>query len=162
MSVTIDIAVESPRWNGVPGAEAIVRTAVEAALADSGDDGVEVSIALADDATVRDLNLRWRGKDSATNVLSFPAPNAQADDSTFLGDIILAFETIEREAADEAKPLAHHVAHLAVHGTLHLLGYDHENDSDADAMERRERDILARIAVPDPYASGADKRTESA
>ena len=162
MSVTVEIAVESPRWSKVPGAEAAVRGAVEAVLAECGEDNAEVSIALAGDAQVRDLNLRWRGKDSATNVLSFPAPEAVPDGSRFLGDIVLAFETIEREAADEAKPLSHHVAHLAVHGTLHLLGYDHENDSDAAAMERRERDILARIGVPDPYASDADKRTEPA
>ena len=162
MSVTVEIAVESPRWSKLPGAEAAVRGAVEAALAECGEDNAEVSIALAGDAQVRDLNLRWRGKDSATNVLSFPAPETVPDKSRFLGDIVLAFETIEREAADEAKPLSHHVAHLAVHGTLHLLGYDHENDSDAAAMERRERDILARIGVPDPYASDADIRTEPA
>ena len=162
MSVTVEIAVESPRWSRLPAAEVAVRDAVEAALTDCGEDRAEVSIALADDAQIRDLNLRWRGKDSATNVLSFPAPETVPDKSRFLGDIVLAFETIEREAADEAKPLSHHVAHLAVHGTLHLLGYDHENDSDAAAMERRERDILARIGVPDPYASDADKRTEPA
>ncbi len=162
MSVTVEIAVESPRWSSLPAAAAAVRGAIEAALADCGQDNAEVSIALADDAQMRDLNLRWRGKDSTTNVLSFPAPEALPGEARFLGDIILAFETIEREAADEAKPLAHHVAHLAVHGTLHLLGYDHENDSDADAMERRERDILARLGVPDPYAPGAAKRTEPA
>jgi len=162
VSATVEIAVESPRWSVLPAAEAVVRGAVEAALVDCGEGHAEVSIVLADDAQIRDLNHRWRGKDSATNVLSFPAPDSPHDKARFLGDIILAFETIEREAADEAKPLAHHVAHLAVHGTLHLLGYDHENDSDADAMERRERDILARIGVPDPYASDAAKRTEPA
>lgn len=162
MSVTVEIAVESPRWEMLPAAEDVVRGAIEATLADCGEANTEVSVALADDAQIRELNRRWRGKDSATNVLSFPAPGQQPDGARFLGDIILAFETVEREAAEEAKPLAHHVAHLAVHGTLHLLGYDHENDSDGEAMERRERDILARIGIPDPYASGAARRTEPA
>jgi probable rRNA maturation factor len=162
MSATIEIAVESPRWDALPAAEDVVRRAIEAALNNCGQPDAEVSIALGDDAQIRELNRHWRGKDVATNVLSFPAPGMQPDEARFLGDIILAFETIEREAAEEARPLAHHVAHLAVHGTLHLLGYDHENDSDADVMERRERDILARIAVPDPYASGAARRTEPA
>jgi probable rRNA maturation factor len=162
MSATIEIAVESPRWDALPAAEDVVRRAIEAALSDCGQADAEVSIALADDAQIRELNRHWRGKDVATNVLSFPASGMQPDEVRFLGDIILAFETIEREAAEEARPLAHHVAHLAVHGTLHLLGYDHENDSDADAMERRERDILARIGVTDPYASGAARRTEPA
>lgn len=162
MSVAVEIAVESPRWETLPAAEDVVRGAIEAALADCGEANAEVSVALADDAQIRELNRHWRGKDSATNVLSFPAPGQQPDGARFLGDIILAFETVEREAAEEAKPLAHHVAHLAVHGTLHLLGYDHENDSDAEVMERRERDILARLGIPDPYASAAARRTEPA
>ncbi len=161
MSATIDIAIESERWSELPGAEAAVRSAIETALADCGQDNVEVSVALAGDEQIRALNRQWRGKDSATNVLSFPAPEGPAAEERFLGDVILAFETIEREAAAEAKPLTHHVAHLAVHGTLHLLGYDHENDSDAERMERRERDILARIGIPDPYTSTA-RRTEPA
>jgi probable rRNA maturation factor len=162
VSAIIEIAVESPRWEELSSAEDVVRGAIGATLTDCGEADVEVSVALADDTQIRELNRHWRGKDTATNVLSFPVPDTQPGETRFLGDIILAFETIEREAADEAKPLAHHVAHLAVHGTLHLLGYDHENDSDADAMERRERDILARIGVPDPYASGAARRTEPA
>jgi probable rRNA maturation factor len=161
VSATIDIAVESPRWDALSGAEAIVRGAIEAVLADCGEDDAEVSVALADDAQIRELNRHWRGKDSATNVLSFPAGDGPASEARFIGDIILAFETLEREALAEAKPLPHHLAHLAVHGTLHLLGYDHESDSDAERMERRERDILARIGIPDPYASPA-RRTEPA
>jgi probable rRNA maturation factor len=161
VSATIDIAVESPRWDALSGAEAIVRGAIEAVLADCGEDAAEVSVALADDAQIRELNRRWRGKDAATNVLSFPAADGPASEARFIGDIILAFETLEREALAEAKPLPHHLAHLAVHGTLHLLGYDHESDSDAERMERRERDILARIGIPDPYASPA-RRTEPA
>jgi len=161
VSVTIEIAIESARWSELPGAEAAVRGAIEAALADCGQDNAEVSVALAGDDRIRELNRQWRGKDSATNVLSFPAADGPATEPRFLGDVILAFETIEREAAAEAKPFAHHVAHLAAHGTLHLLGYDHENDSGAERMERRERDILARIGIPDPYTSTA-RRTEPA
>jgi probable rRNA maturation factor len=117
---------------------------------------------LADDARIRELNRRWRGQDKPTNVLSFPAPEGPPDDARFLGDIVLAFETVEQEARAEGKPLEHHLAHLAVHGALHLLGYDHERDSDADAMEQRERLILARLGIPDPYASAATRRTEPA
>lgn len=159
--MTIEIAIESARWNELSEAEAAVRSAIEAALADCGEENAEVSVALAGDERIRELNRQWRGKDSATNVLSFPAADGPAAEPRFLGDVILAFETIESEAAAEAKPLAHHVAHLAVHGTLHLLGYDHENDSDAERMERRERHILARIGIPDPYIS-TSRRTEPA
>ena len=162
MSAAIDISIESPRWAELPAAEETVRHAIEAALADCGADGTEVSVALVDDAKIQELNRSWRGKDAATNVLSFPAPEQPRGGPRFLGDVALAFETIGREADAEAKPLAHHVAHLAVHGVLHLLGFDHERDADAETMERRERDILARIGVPDPYAPAAAKRTEPA
>ncbi len=161
MSTKIDIAIESARWSELSSVETAVRGAIAAALAECGEKNAEVSVSLAGDHRIRELNRQWRGMDSATNVLSFPAPEGPAAERRFLGDLILAFETIEREAAAEAKPLAHHVAHLAVHGTLHLLGYDHENDSDADRMERHERDILARIGIPDPYISTA-RRTEPA
>src|SRR5690606_30774609 len=103
---------------------------------------------LADDTRIRDLNRTWRGQDKPTNVLSFPAPEGPPDDARFLGDIVLAFETVEHEARAEGKPLEHHLAHLAVHGALHLLGYDHERDSDANAMEQHERHILARLGIP--------------
>jgi len=109
---------------------------------------------LADDSAIKALNRDWRGKDAATNVLSFPAaaPGDGPGGSLYIGDVIIAYETVAREAEAERKPFGHHLAHLAVHGFLHLVGYDHENDRDANEMERLERRILARLAIPDPYA----------
>ena len=114
----------------------------------------EVSILLTDDAAVQVLNRDWRGVDKPTNVLSFPAegispPGAPA----LLGDVALAFETVAREAAAQGKPIEHHTRHLLVHGVLHLLGYDHVREEDAERMEERERKILARFGVSDPYAA---------
>jgi probable rRNA maturation factor len=96
------------------------------------------------------LNRHWRGTDAATNVLSFRAINVGGE-PPFIGDIVLAYETVAREARDEGKPFAHHVAHLTVHGFLHLNGYDHQSSEDADEMETLERKILQRLAIPDPY-----------
>ena len=116
----------------------------------------EVSVVLTDDAAIRALNRHWRQIDKPTNVLSFPAtrrgpmPNGMP---RLLGDIVIAYETIAREAAAEHKPLLHHLAHLAVHGFLHLVGYDHDSDEAADEMERLEAKILARLDVPDPYVA---------
>ena len=113
-----------------------------------------VTILLADDETVRDLNARFRGKDYATNVLSFPAP---PNPENHLGDVALAYGVCAREAAEQGKPLAHHLQHLVAHGVLHLLGYDHEADPDADVMEGLEREILAGLGVADPYAAEQGK-----
>jgi probable rRNA maturation factor len=110
--------------------------------------GSELAIVLTDDSAIRALNRDWRDVDKATNVLAFPTKNAAAN---HLGDIVLAFETIAREARSERKPFAHHLAHLAVHGFLHLVGYDHARPKDALEMERTERKILRRLAIPDPY-----------
>jgi probable rRNA maturation factor len=162
VSALIDISIESPRWADFPAAEQTVRGAIGAALVAVEIDGAEVSIVLADDARIRELNRTWLGKDKATNVLSFPSPGGPSSEPRFLGDIVLAFETIEREAGTEGKPLAHHVAHLAVHGVLHLLGYDHERDSEAEKMERRERIILAQLGIADPYAPAEERRTKTA
>jgi len=162
VSALIDISIESPRWADFPAAEQTVRGAIGAALVAVEIDGAEVSIVLADDARIRELNRTWLGKDKATNVLSFPSPGGPSSEPRFLGDIVLAFETIEREAGTEGKPLAHHVAHLAVHGVLHLLGYDHERASEAEKMERRERIILAQLGIADPYAPAEERRTKTA
>ncbi|MCC7266462.1 MAG: rRNA maturation RNase YbeY [Caulobacteraceae bacterium] len=112
--------------------------------------GEGLTILLADDPTIRDLNARFRGKDYATNVLSFPAP---PNPERHLGDIALAHGVCAREAAEQGKLLAHHLQHLVAHGVLHLLGYDHETDPDAEVMEGLEREILAGLGVPDPYAA---------
>ena len=149
----VDITVESELWSAEPAAATTVRDAIATAAAAvralpaaSG----EVSVVLTDDAAMQKLNREWRGLDKPTNVLSFPAaPGAAAP--TLLGDIVIAYETVAREAAAEGKLFADHVAHLAVHGFLHLLGYDHDSDARAEEMERLETRILARLDVPDPH-----------
>lgn len=155
---TLDVVAESPLWHdAMPMAEIIVRRAVAAALP-AQFHNAELCVLLSDDAAVRDLNSRYRGRDAATNVLSFPAARdgtpvaAGSGLPTLLGDVAIAFETVRAEAESEGKSLDHHLSHLVVHGVLHLLGYDHETDAEADLMESRERDILASLAVPDPYA----------
>jgi probable rRNA maturation factor len=154
MNVLIDIAVESPRWTGLRTAQAAICSAIEAAIADAGPDEAEIGVVLADDEHIRGLNRHWLGKDAPTNVLSFPAPDRCHDGPRFLGDIVFALETIEREAEAEGKSLDAHLSHLAVHGVLHLLGFDHETDDDAESMENREREILAGLGISDPYATG--------
>jgi probable rRNA maturation factor len=166
----LDIVIRSPLWTDRRGIRTVLRRAIgEAALATAS--GGELAIVLADDAAVRTLNRDWRRKDQPTNVLSFPAapkrkqscfdsgaaskaekhaprvPNAHH----CLGDIIIAYETAAREARAEQKPLRHHIAHLAVHGFLHLVGYDHQADAQAETMEALEIAVLARIGVPNPY-----------
>lgn len=149
----VDILVEDAGW----GAEARWRAAIEAAvghtLAMAGvelPETCEVSVVLSDDARVRALNRDWRDKDKPTNVLSFPGSDDL--DSPLLGDVIVARETVEREAIDEGKPFEHHFAHLIVHGVLHLLGFDHLSDAEAAEMEALETEILAALGIPDPYA----------
>lgn len=146
----IDIEIEDEAWReALPDAEALAQTAAAAALAGQHEHkDTDVVVLLADDASVRELNARFRGQDKATNVLSFPAsPTAIG----YLGDIALAFGVCAHEAAEQEKSLANHLQHLVVHGVLHLLGYDHLKDRDAGAMEAAERDILAGLGVPDPY-----------
>jgi probable rRNA maturation factor len=112
-----------------------------------------VTVLLTDDETVRDLNARFRGKDQPTNVLSFPAPESARP---HLGDVALAFGVCASEAAAQGKTISDHLSHLTVHGVLHLLGYDHEADDEAEIMEDMERAILNRLGVSDPYARDAD------
>lgn len=151
---TIDIAVDAEGWQAVPDAPAVVRRALTAAAAATGSAAAEVAVLLTDNAHIRALNRDFRKLDKPTNVLSFPAaPAAIPDAPRFLGDIAIAFETTQAEAATERKALAHHLSHLAVHGFLHLVGYDHGTDAEAEAMEALERRILAGLDVPDPYAS---------
>ncbi|HVY59871.1 MAG TPA: rRNA maturation RNase YbeY [Xanthobacteraceae bacterium] len=155
--IVVDVTIDSPLWAGVPEAEATVRRAIAAAMPEAAADaGAEVSVVFTDDAGIRALNRHWRDIDSPTNVLSFPAASSvapQTGEPVLLGDIVVAYETTAREAAAEGKPFPHHLAHLAVHGLLHLLGYDHESDPEAEEMEGLERTILARLDVPDPYLS---------
>jgi probable rRNA maturation factor len=155
----IDIQRQSPRWRAFPGATAAARKAARAALAQAGVavlPTAAVAIALADDAMVRAANRDFRAKDEPTNVLSFPAvPPGRLAAAPFLGDVILACETVAAEAEAEGKPVLHHLAHLVAHGVLHLLGYDHMTKAEAETMERCETLILASLGLPDPYAGSA-------
>jgi probable rRNA maturation factor len=148
----IDIEIEDPAWTTVlDEAEALTRLAAEAALRSEGVAEVGVTLLLTDDATVQDLNARFRQQDKPTNVLSFPAPE---NPEGHLGDVALAYGVCAREAQEQGKPLAHHLQHLVAHGVLHLLGYDHMNDAEADEMESLERGVLAGLGIPDPYLAG--------
>ena len=155
---TTEVLVVADCWQNEPEADAVIQRAI-AAAADTVDEDVadaEIAVMLTDDSGIRTLNSNWRGIDKPTNVLSFPALQAPAgapsDAPRMLGDIAIAFETTRKEADDEQKPFDHHLSHLAVHGFLHLVGYDHENDDDAETMESLETEILAKLGIPDPYA----------
>lgn len=152
MTVNVELAIQDPSWTVLGDLQSLAERAVAAAIAEAGvvpDAGSELSCLFCDDATIRALNAQWRGQDKATNVLSFPAAGAGAE--AMLGDIAMAFETVMREAGAEAKPPQDHAAHLLIHGTLHLVGHDHEVDSDAAAMEAIEVRAMARLGLPDPY-----------
>jgi probable rRNA maturation factor len=135
--------------------DALAERAVLAALAGADakvKGAAEISVLLTDDAEQRELNAQWRGKDSSTNVLSFPQIEPFAPLSGLLGDITLARETLEREAVELGKSLDHHFTHLMVHGFLHILGYDHLEEDEALQMESLETQILAGLGIEDPYA----------
>ena len=148
----IDIQVQSRLWNAQPLAEQTIREAISAAAGALSIEGGEVSILLTDDSEIARLNRDWRGIDKPTNVLSFPASRVGQGDK-LLGDIVIAYETLERESTDESRDFLHHLAHLAVHGFLHLTGYDHETDTQAEAMEGLESKIMMRLNMPDPYVA---------
>jgi probable rRNA maturation factor len=165
----IAVTIEDETWlDDLPAAEDLCRRSVEAALRGAGMDysgPLEVSVLLTDDGAIQDLNARYRGKDRPTNVLSFPSgdPRLSPDMEVarvgapdagmplLLGDVAVAHGTTAREASAAGKPVADHLSHLIVHGVLHLLGYDHEDDSDAEAMERLEVSILSGLGISDPY-----------
>ena len=156
-TVEIDLAERSPLWRqALPEADRVCDRAARAALAGgrAPQGPAELAIVLADDTLLRSLNRAWRGRDAATNVLSFPA-SGEAPPAPgaplLLGDVVLGFETVAAEAAAQGKPLADHLAHLVVHGVLHLLGYDHEADAEAERMEALETRLLAGLGIADPY-----------
>ena len=149
-SVKLDIRIESDLWKRQRGITATARRAISKAAAVAARPPCELAVLLTDDPRIRVVNADWRGVDTPTNVLSFPAPPAGGE-RPFIGDIVLAYETIAAEARAEGKPFAYHFAHLCVHGFLHLLGYDHERKKDAEVMEAAEREILRRLRIPDPY-----------
>lgn len=162
-AAAVDIVQRCDGWPKLfPGARRLVRNAARRAVARGmADRGwppagrVEVAVVLADDVELARLNRRFRGKRGPTNVLSFPAaaPDAPVPPGAplVLGDLVLALETVRREAAAQQKPGADHLAHLVVHGILHLIGYDHHSETDAQRMESLEKSILAELGVPDPY-----------
>ena len=166
----LEIALDADEdWDSSTGWEALVRKAAEAAVAESAfpqlatsQRAVELSVRLTSDADVRALNAEWRGKDKPTNVLSFPLADSSelaqanvAGPELLLGDIVLAGGVCAAEAADKGVRVEDHAAHLVVHGTLHLLGYDHHDDGAADDMEAREVRALARLGIANPYAGAA-------
>ncbi|KAA0077977.1 rRNA maturation RNase YbeY [Tardiphaga sp. P9-11] len=160
-SPATEVLVVADCWSVEADADAVIHRAIEAAAAmiDTDTADAELAIMLTDDAGIRTLNQNWRGIDKPTNVLSFPAlqPPEGADEPDdmprMLGDIAIAYETTRREADEEDKAFANHLSHLAIHGFLHLVGYDHEKDDEAEEMETLEREILATLGIPDPYAN---------
>ena len=155
-AVTIDIRIASDGWReALPGGAMMLRRAARAALKEEIAPRREtgLSILLTDDAEMRILNVCWRAKDKPTNVLSFPAEAAvdPRNPPDYLGDIALGLATCRREAKEQGKSLADHVMHLTVHGVLHLIGYDHMTDEEANAMEPREVEILAGLGIDNPY-----------
>jgi len=165
----LDIIVDSPLWKAQRGVKAVLQRAICEAASFATTSGGELAIVLTDDSAIRTLNRGWRGKDQPTNVLSFPvnAPSRSlprkrgrvrvgvaagpAGRVRLLGDIVIAYETMAREALAEQRPFRHHLAHLAVHGFLHLVGHDHEADAEAEAMEALEIAVLSRLEMPNPY-----------
>lgn len=156
-NVATNVSIEDDRWQALcPDAAALVEAAARAALRDAapaGEAPLVLDVLLTDDSEQRRLNRRYRGVDQPTNVLSFVLADAPLPPGAplLLGDVVLARETVAREAAEQKKPLADHLQHLVVHGVLHLLGCDHENDTQAAIMEAREIAILQSLGVPDPY-----------
>lgn len=156
MPILIEISIQAPVWFGVPGLEALAETALHAALEGFEaeiPEAAEISLLFCDDPCIQGLNKQWRGIDRPTNVLSFPSAGGLAE-NPLLGDIALSHATALREATAEGKSLADHVSHLLVHGCLHLLGFDHEDETEAEEMETLEREILRRINIDDPYRIG--------
>src|SRR5262249_33620910 len=159
----VEIMVECARWSGRRGVQPLLRRAIAgastalSAKAARSTSGAELAIVLTDDSTIRELNRTWRGKGEPTHRLGL-SNHPQTGAAPVPGRNVLAYETLAREARGERKRFDHHLAHLAVHGFLHLCGYDHATNRQAATMERLETAILARLGVPDPYtarASGA-------
>lgn len=153
MTPVIDIAIEAPGWEALDDPPILAEAAIRAAIDASGvllADGVEISIVLCDDAFIADLNQKWRGHAGPTNVLAFPS-GTDPSSALVLGDIVIAYETTVAEAREAVMPLSEHVTHLLVHGFLHLVGYDHVADADAEAMETLEIACLARLGMRNPY-----------
>ena len=150
--LALDVMIEAAAWTGaIDGLEALARETVETCLKATGVPAASLCVLFTDDAAVKTLNGQFRGQEKPTNVLSFPS----LSDDDGLGDIAIAFETVAREAAAQGKALRDHARHLIAHGVFHLLGYDHEDESEAQEMEDLERQIMAHFGAADPYADQA-------
>lgn len=148
-----DIQIRSPVWKAEPAAKKTVRTALAAIAATVAIQSKELCIVLTDDKAIRTLNRQWRGIDKPTNVLSFPAAVTATSISVnkFSGDIVMAYETLRRECDDEGRIFLHHLAHLTIHGFLHIMGYGHNVEAEAEEMEGLESKIMMRMGLPDPW-----------
>lgn len=159
--LSVEISRAGGEWD-VAAEEIVLRVAQTVFEREGKGAAAELSVLLADDTFVQSLNRKFRGKDKPTNVLSFPhAPiptDALYDEPSSLGDIALAYETVKVEAKEQRKSFDDHLAHLVVHGVLHLLGYDHIDNSDAEKMETRERELLKQFGIKDPYLAGSDDK----
>ena len=154
MNASVEVEVEGLWREWIADVEAVTQRAARAALTAAPDrSSGSITVLLTEDEDVAELNHRFRGKAGPTNVLSFPAGPGAGD---HLGDLALALGVCRREAEAQGKRAADHLSHLVVHGVLHLLGMDHQNDAEAEAMEQLERTVLAGLGVPDPYASQDD------
>lgn len=155
MTVRYDVAINADGWQSEHSLRMLVDRVLEATLhvLEFDDVDSELSLVFTDDANIRTINAKWRHIDKATNVLSFPAFPIQPGQrpGPILGDIVIARETVQREAQEENKSFDDHLSHLIVHGLLHLTGYDHQNDEEAEQMESLERKILASLGISDPY-----------
>lgn len=158
LTVEIDISIEEEAWEhylkdthdfSFKVIESVLRS-----LSDKVNEPVEIALLLSGNEALQDLNRSWRGKDSPTNVLSFPASRdfpPYPGQPRFLGDIAISIDMVISEAEDQRKSVEHHIAHLLIHGTLHLLGFDHETDDEATEMENLEIELLNRLNIPNPY-----------
>ena len=155
MTVHYDMAINAEGWQDEETLRRLVDSVLQATLQELGFNNIdsELSLVFTNDADIREINAKWRHIDKPTNVLSFPAFALQPgqEPGEILGDIVIARETVEREAAEEDKSFDDHLSHLVVHGLLHLMGYDHQNDEEAEQMETLERKILASLGISDPY-----------
>jgi probable rRNA maturation factor len=161
MSLAIETRIDCASWSALEDLDSMIATSLQAALDESGDElpeGAVVSLLFCDDLAIRALNRQFREQDKPTNVLSFPGPEP-LETTHFLGDIAIAHETVAREAQEQGKSLEQHCRHMIVHGFLHLLGYDHEDDEEAEAMEAMEIRVLRRLGVDDPYREDQSKET---
>jgi probable rRNA maturation factor len=153
MNPVIDVAIEAEDWASLDAPSQLAEAVILAAIKESGvclAANAEISVLFGDDGFIRGLNRKWRGIDRPANVLSFPA-GGDAASAPLLGDIVIAFETTSKEASEAGRPLRDHVAHLLVHGFLHLIGHDHIGAAEAETMEKLEGAILARLGIADPF-----------